>query len=541
MKRIHWVMLTSLVGALSLASCSEDTITSNRDSVGPTARMIYPKSTGESPLDISDSVDVYVAAKDNVGVARVTLWSMGLTESEAHVVDVPHTEPLNPAEVPDSLKPTDGSNVYRWRWFTSGIRNGTQVRLFAEVSDLAGNITRAAPSEVRIINAQERRPPRPTIILIDPTSGQGTTQTVFVFDASASQDDVYPPERIQVRWDFNNDGIWERDWDQNLVATDQVTYTFPRTGTYTVLVEAKNDYLNESATARMDVAVTNVGGNPRPPEPGNMSFVPSGTYSVGADSISQPHSSGNERPIHQARLTIGFFIERTEVSNRLFLDFLATAMVGHDNYPPLVRREGRYLMLYPDKVDPVEPDSLPRVLLSMDNSAIFYDGNAMTALPEHMDDPVVGVSWFGAKAYCENFGLRLPTEHEWEIAAKGDSAMFAYPWGYSISSDQANYLDSGYRALRPRDSYPSDISQFGLQNVAGNAAEWVKDWYGEYAGGTQINPEGPIFGTDKVVRGGSYLDSATGVRVTARDAFEPEGTSEVIGFRTAFTDTTRSR
>jgi formylglycine-generating enzyme required for sulfatase activity len=271
-----------------------------------------------------------------------------------------------------------------------------------------------------------------------------------------------------------------------------------------------------------------------------MVHVIPGVYSGGADTVSQPFSSRDERPIHQANLTIGYYIERTEVTNRLFLGFLSTAMTGQRGWPPIALRQGRVLMLYPNKVDPVEPDSIPRVLLDMNDSAIYYDGDrdVMTAPLDQMDNPVVGVSWYGAKSYCENYGLRLPTEHEWEIAAKGDSASFAYPWGNTISSDMANYRDSGYGVLRPRGSYPSSVSQFGLLDLVGNAAEWVKDWYGSYSSDIQTNPEGPIIGTTKVVRGGSYRLSAAGVRVTARADLDPTLTSSVTGFRTAFTDTT---
>jgi formylglycine-generating enzyme required for sulfatase activity len=165
----------------------------------------------------------------------------------------------------------------------------------------------------------------------------------------------------------------------------------------------------------------------------------------------------------------------------------------------------------------------------------------MTAPIDQMDNPVVGISWYGAKAYSEWYGLRLPTEHEWEVAAKGDSASFAYPWGYTVNTDQANYLDSGFGTLRPRGSYPGAVSQFGLLDVVGNAAEWVKDWYEPYSGDTQTNPEGPVVGTLKVVRGGHFRKSAAGVRVTAREAFDPTDTSSMRGFRTAFTDTTTSR
>ncbi len=113
-----------------------------------------------------------------------------------------------------------------------------------------------------------------------------------------------------------------------------------------------------------------------------------------------------------------------------------------------------------------------------------------------------------------------------------------YPWGTTITTDQANYLDSGFRAARPIGSYPSATSPFGLLDLSGNAAEWVKDWYDVYPSGALINPEGPFEQVDekgRVIRGGSFLRSASGVRVTARAAGAPDLTSDQVGFRTAYT------
>jgi formylglycine-generating enzyme required for sulfatase activity len=167
--------------------------------------------------------------------------------------------------------------------------------------------------------------------------------------------------------------------------------------------------------------------------------------------------------------------------------------------------------------------------------------------PVDADLPTVGVNWFGAKAYAEHFGMRLPTEHEWEIAAKGNLVDYVYPWGMTIEQVQANYNGLGNNppppgVLLPIGSYPAWPSEpFGLLDVCGNVKEWTKDWYGPYEEGQVVNPPGPIFGTLRVVRGGSYLTTAAGVRVTAREATDPTITSSQIGFRTAFTDTMDTR
>ena len=207
--------------------------------------------------------------------------------------------------------------------------------------------------------------------------------------------------------------------------------------------------------------------------------------------------------------------------------------------PPLVRRDGTHLILNRDFVEPVEPDSVPVVCVDFNESALFYDpdGDSVAVLPEERDLPMVGVSWYGAKAYAEWRGLRLPTEHEWEIAAKADSVGFTYPWGTTINADQANYnADPGApKALKPRGSYPDARSPFGLLDMSGNAAEWVKDWFDDYPANQVTNPEGPVTGEVKVIRGGSYLRSFSEVRVTTRQGDDPTGTSVEIGFRTAYT------
>jgi formylglycine-generating enzyme required for sulfatase activity len=222
--------------------------------------------------------------------------------------------------------------------------------------------------------------------------------------------------------------------------------------------------------------------------------------------------------------------------------FLRKEMEGS---APRVRYEDNNIWYYPDRVDPVEPDSIARKIVDLPVSALYWDpdSTAVVVDPADAELPVVGVNWFGAKAYAEHFGMRLPTEHEWEIAAKADSVEFLYPWGTTIARTQANYnsLQSPPGRVLPIDSYSDWPSPFGLLNVCGNVKEWTKDWYGPYEEGQVVNPPGPIFGTLRVVRGGSFLTTAAGVRSTAREATDPSVTSSQVGFRTAFTDTLDTR
>ncbi|RMH09383.1 MAG: hypothetical protein D6704_01325 [Nitrospirae bacterium] len=178
------------------------------------------------------------------------------------------------------------------------------------------------------------------------------------------------------------------------------------------------------------------------------------------------------------------------------------------------------------------------------------------ALEEARDRPAVGMAWGSAKAYCEHYGKRLPTEAEWEKAARGTDGR-RYPWGYMQPFvDIARYnlgttgwvsyaitlapVTSGVTGMSIRHGLKGGTkSPYGLYHMAGNAAEWVADWYDPtyYARSPKKNPKGPETGERKVVRGGSWEDPPKRLRVTARSSAEPdfpiEANDLTIGFRCA--------
>ncbi|MBD3163486.1 MAG: SUMF1/EgtB/PvdO family nonheme iron enzyme [Candidatus Eisenbacteria bacterium] len=537
MQRKIWLLLAVLlvvwIGVIS--SCSEDSVTDSRDGTFPQTEILYPISTADNRIDISDSIDVYITATDDQEVTRVELWTSPETESEATLLAT-LTEPLPDSAVPDSLKPADGRPVYGDRWYTRLIRNGTIVRVFSRAYDPEGNATRSDLVIVRILNEGGDLFPPDAQFTISPPAG--TVEDLFMFDASLTTDQIDDPSQILVRWDFDGDGTWEYDFDDEIYATTEVThdYTLPRV--YDVILEARNTYLvNQVGRRQRSLEVTNVGGIPDPLEPQEMIRIPAGIYSVGTADTSSPFADEDEFPLHRTNLTNDFFIRRTEVPNRLYILFLAEKMAGEE---PQVTIEGTDLVYYPDLVPPVEEDSLPRTIVDLGISRLFYDpdGDSIAIEPGDRNLPVVGVSWYGAKAYAENYGLRLPTEHEWEIAAKADSMNWIYPWGTTIMPDQANYNHPESPAMvLPIGSYPAAQSPFGLLDLSGNVKEWVKDWYADYPSGPQTNPEGPLSGNRRVIRGGSYQNTAAGVRVTAREAGDPTQRSPQIGFRTAYTAT----
>lgn len=166
--------------------------------------------------------------------------------------------------------------------------------------------------------------------------------------------------------------------------------------------------------------------------------------------------------------------------------------------------------------------------------------SSAAAYPEAQGDwPVTNVTWSDAAAYCSWRGGRLPTEAEWEYAARGREG-FLYPWGNEPNAVLANINDH-FSGLTPVGNFPNALSPFGLTDMAGNAWEWVVDWYAPdyYAQSPQTNPLGPNLGTMRVVRGGSFrIFDITGLdeaRATHRRPLEPTAALDDVGFRCALT------
>ncbi len=166
-----------------------------------------------------------------------------------------------------------------------------------------------------------------------------------------------------------------------------------------------------------------------------------------------------------------------------------------------------------------------------------------------LDHPVVHISWNDANAFCSWAGKRLPTEAEWEYAARGGLEQKKYPWGDELTPNGEHYCniwqgefprmntkEDGYAGTAPSQSFPPN--GYGLYNVSGNVWEWCSDWFSRsiHDRGGSINPKGAVNGDTRIMRGGSYLchnSYCNRYRVAARTSNTPDSSSGHLGFRCA--------
>lgn len=231
-------------------------------------------------------------------------------------------------------------------------------------------------------------------------------------------------------------------------------------------------------------------------------FIPATTFQMGA-AEDDANANPDERPLHTVTLD-AFFIDRHEVTVRqytAFLNVIGGYVNGCNGYTCLSTKA---------------ETTASHILGVMDGSFVAEDG---------FDDyPVNHVSWYGAQAYCDWVGARLPTEAEWELAARGTDGRL-YPWGSEEPQSNRAIFAADFSALRPVDALPAGASPHGIFGMAGGVWEWVADGYDTffYVYSPEENPVAAAENVTaaRVLRGGGYTSPAPEIRVTNRFNFSP--------------------
>jgi formylglycine-generating enzyme required for sulfatase activity len=215
-------------------------------------------------------------------------------------------------------------------------------------------------------------------------------------------------------------------------------------------------------------------------------FIPAGEFVMGAA------EEDDARPLHPVRLP-AFWMSRTEITREQYRRFITETK----------------------RAEPA------------------HWGHELFARP---GSPVIGVTWEDAAAFCAWCGGRLPTEAEWEYAARGADGR-RYPWG-NEPPDRTRavfHRDIGFDGTAPVGSAKGGASPFGLLDMAGSVFEWCADWYAAdyYSGSPVEQPRGPSTGTQRVIRGGAWVSLPDACRAAARQQYPPDKPSILIGARVA--------
>jgi len=275
-----------------------------------------------------------------------------------------------------------------------------------------------------------------------------------------------------------------------------------------------------------------------------MTEVPGGTFEMGTDDdVGFPQDG--EGPARTVELD-PFYVDRYQVTNAEFAEF-----VRETGYTTDAERFGWSFVFQ----DFVGPEQDPHVIdasgdagwwLAVEGANWFHPHGPGSSIEDRLTHPVVHVSWRDAVEYARWAGKRLPTEAEWERAARGGLEGRRFPWGDDLTPDgehrcniwqgtfpTENTVEDGYHGTAPVDAF--EQNEWGLHNVAGNVWEWCGDWFtADHPEGPLSNPTGPADGDGKVIRGGSYLchrSYCNRYRVAARSSAAPTDATGNVGFR----------
>lgn len=273
--------------------------------------------------------------------------------------------------------------------------------------------------------------------------------------------------------------------------------------------------------------------------------VAGGAFLMG-DAFGEGYLSDGETPVHEVQVD-SFRMDATAVTNKMFDNFVQST--GHRTEAEVYGTSAVFHLLVKAPQSDIlgGVDSAPW-WLDVRGADWAHPAGSSSHWSDVPDHPVVHVSWNDARAYCTWAGRRLPTEAEWEYAARGGLTGKRYGWGNELNPDgeyrcniwqgrfpTVNTEEDGFLGTAPVKSFAPN--GYGLYETAGNVWEWCSDWHlpDYYRTSPKENPAGPVSGSRRVIRGGSYLcheSYCNRYRVAARTSNSPESSSGNCGFRT---------
>lgn len=276
--------------------------------------------------------------------------------------------------------------------------------------------------------------------------------------------------------------------------------------------------------------------------------LPGGTYLMG-DNDPEAFPADGESPPRAAEV-LPFLISTTTVTNQQFADFVRStgyvsvaekfgwSFVFEKQVPPKKRKKSKFQ----SRVVGLE------WWIGVEGATWNKPEGPGSSIEDRMDHPATHIAWFDAVAFCQWSGTRLPTESEWEFAARGGLVQKKYPWGDDLMPEgehrcniwqgkfpEENLGDDGWLWTAPVRSF--EPNGYGLYNCCGNVWEWCSDWFSpQWPAPLPANYRGPAYGQRRVIRGGSFLchrSYCTRYRVGARSSNTPDSTTSHGGFRVA--------
>lgn len=302
------------------------------------------------------------------------------------------------------------------------------------------------------------------------------------------------------------------------------------------------EQLDKSVSAEKNKSITRQAITDRSED---MILIKGGSFLMGTHD-QEGFPADGEGPVRQV-IVDDFYIDQSTVTNREFLSF-----VNETNYITDAEKFG-WSFVFEYLISEMTASRVTQRVQQtpwwwvVEGADFKHPEGPDSSIDGRLDHPAIHISWNDAQAYCQWAGKRLPTEAEWEYAARGGLVQKKYPWGDELTPNgehfcniwqgtfpHENTQEDGYFGTAPAESFPRN--GYGLYNMAGNVWEWCADWFTRHHKNERPleNPKGPQNGSTRVMRGGSYLchhSYCNRYRVAARTSNTPDSSSGNLGFR----------